>query len=322
VSFRNEINFYKNIFPILQSFQREHHLNEVINCFPKYYGSRLNLSGITDKVDSDAFLLLENLKPLNFVNLERTEGFDLEVTKLVIGALAEMHAVALALKLKKPEVFAEKVRKDLRTMRLSDDFSKSIERNLHRVVDSVEELRPFLDRIRKIPFSTMYPPNTPREPFATISHNDCWVNNVLVQRDIDGRPVKVKLVDFQIADYGSPAKDVLFLIFTSVKERIVVENYDELIELYYENFTALLRRFECDLEPFSRQAFEEELKYEAKNSQFCHVLLMLFPIFAPKGSVMEISDLKPSDIGSGEPTELHRQKLIFVVEQFVKRNWI
>jgi hypothetical protein len=62
VTFRNEIAFYKEILPILQDFQRQHGVKEVIDFVPKYYGSRRNLKGDEGKVDQDAVLLLENLK--------------------------------------------------------------------------------------------------------------------------------------------------------------------------------------------------------------------------------------------------------------------
>jgi uncharacterized ubiquitin-like protein YukD len=66
VTFRNEIAFYKKIVPLLQDFQKQHGVKEVIDFVPKYYGSRLNLKGDEGKVDQDAVLLLENLKLANY----------------------------------------------------------------------------------------------------------------------------------------------------------------------------------------------------------------------------------------------------------------
>lgn len=61
VSFKLESAFYSTIVPTLQEFQREHGVQEVIDFFPKFYGSRNNLNG-GDNVDGHAVLLLENLK--------------------------------------------------------------------------------------------------------------------------------------------------------------------------------------------------------------------------------------------------------------------
>jgi hypothetical protein len=84
----------------------------------------------------------------------------------------------------------------------------------------------------------------------------------------------------------------------------------------------VLLELKCDIAEFSREAFDNELTLEARNTQFVHTVLMLFPIFAPKGTITDIANTKPSDIGNVEPTDLHKEKLVFVVEEFAKRNWI
>lgn len=61
VTFRIETAFYDIVIPTLQDFEREQGIEKVIDFFPKLYGARLNLNG-SDKVDSDAIILLENLK--------------------------------------------------------------------------------------------------------------------------------------------------------------------------------------------------------------------------------------------------------------------
>lgn len=61
VTFNLESAFYEIIIPTLQAFQREQGVKEVIDFFPKYYGSRKNLDG-GEQVDGNAVLLLENLK--------------------------------------------------------------------------------------------------------------------------------------------------------------------------------------------------------------------------------------------------------------------
>jgi hypothetical protein len=110
VTFRNEIAFYKNIVPLLQDFQREHGVKEVIDFVPKYYGSRLNKNCDEGKVDKDAVLLLENLKVANYTTMERREGFDLDAAKLIITNMAVYHAVPLALKMEKPDVFEKEIK--------------------------------------------------------------------------------------------------------------------------------------------------------------------------------------------------------------------
>lgn len=61
ISFKMESAFYSIIVPTLQKFQRQQEVTDVIDFFPKFYGSRNNLDG-SDRVDQNAVLLLENLK--------------------------------------------------------------------------------------------------------------------------------------------------------------------------------------------------------------------------------------------------------------------
>lgn len=61
VTFKLEKAFYDTIIPTLKEFEYKHGPINVLECFPKFYGARLNLNG-SDKVDSDAVILLENLK--------------------------------------------------------------------------------------------------------------------------------------------------------------------------------------------------------------------------------------------------------------------
>ncbi|RZC39235.1 EcKinase domain containing protein [Asbolus verrucosus] len=320
VTFRNEIGFYKNIVPTLQNFQREHGVQEVIDFSSKYIGSRINLKDDNTQVDSDAVLLLENLKLSNFKNLERTEGFDLDVSKLVIKDLAYLHGVSLALKLQKPDVFENEVKRFLTTLKMDDsEGAEQMKAKIRKLIESVDGCKPFVSRVMK---AIDQPPNLqPREPFATISHNDVWVNNTMIQLDRK-KPIKNKLVDFQVCNYGSPAKDLLFFLFSSVKNHILEKHYNDLVQFYHRTFTSVLKELKCDTTQFSFGAFEKELDYEARNSQFGHIVFMCFPIFAPKGSVKDIAELLPGEFSDGPPTELHKQKLAFVIKEFIKRNWI
>lgn len=60
--FKQEIGFYTEILPALENLQREQHLEEVYDIFPKIYASRKNLHGRNDEIDEHAVLLMENLK--------------------------------------------------------------------------------------------------------------------------------------------------------------------------------------------------------------------------------------------------------------------
>lgn len=62
LQFRKEIDFYREVLPALQGFQREQDIGEVWNIFPKVFAARRNLDGVGEEIDEHAVILLENLK--------------------------------------------------------------------------------------------------------------------------------------------------------------------------------------------------------------------------------------------------------------------
>ncbi|KAJ3658378.1 hypothetical protein Zmor_010118 [Zophobas morio] len=319
-TFKNEIGFYNNIVPALHEFQREQGMDELVDFSPTYYGGRINLTGDSSVVDSDAVLLLENLKTVGYKNFERTLGFDLDTSKLIVADLAHLHAVPLGLKLKKPDVFETEVKKYLAPF--NPQRPDSSYQRFFATIDKIDELKLFKKRIQKA-FDNSLQQSEAREPFATVVHQDCWVNNIMIKVE-KGKSVKNKFVDFQICDYGSPAKDLIYFLFLSVQNNVLEKHYDDLIRYYHQTFTSTLQKLKCDTTRFSFDALLKEINYEAAHSQFIQLMFRTFPIFATKGTVKELSEITPADLipETAETTDLHKQKLIFIVKQFVKQNWI
>ncbi|XP_044260338.1 uncharacterized protein LOC123008549 [Tribolium madens] len=319
-SFKTEIAFYKEVVPTLEKFEQELRISQdgITNLFPKYYGSRINLIKNSTKVDSDAILLLENLKFEDFSTMERTQGFNLEVSKVIVERLAYFHSLSLSLKLKKPEIFQEKIKRYLTTSPPEKD-TRIVEK-LIKLIKDTPDCSPYVQRARHSLMKLLHPPPLSREPFATFTHEDFWVNNILVKSQ--PTTTVVKFIDFQRPRYASPVRDLIFFLFTSVQNHTLEENCDDLIQLYYENFISVLCKLNCDISDFTFEKFQQELKFEAGCTQFGHVVFMLNFILAPKESVKEdltMEDLLKSLDGGNE---LQKAKLVLVVREFAKRNWI
>ena len=67
---------------------------------------------------------------------------------------------------------------------------------------------------------------------------------MMFRLDENGNTLDVKLIDFQISYWGSPAGD-LFLI-SSVKDDIKVKYFDEFIEFYHEKLVESLKKLNYD----------------------------------------------------------------------------
>lgn len=327
ITFKKEVSMYKTVSVVLNEFLLEYGDEENMDVFARYYGSRISLDPSSNVVDDDAVLLLENLKVKGYSIGNRFEGFDLRTSEQIVKVLANFQAITLALKLKRPNIFNERIKPILQPMKgfsdISDEIKEGVHNALMNILEKSDELAPHLQAIddyMRRGGKVMEEGTAAREPFATIGHGDFWVNNIMIKSAGDN--IAVKIVDFQIADYGSAVRDLIFFLYTSVQRNVIDGHSIELIQLYYDTFIQVLRRFDCDVTPFNFQAFTEELKYEAKESQLFHCLVMLQPIFAVNGAVKEVKDLCPEDMLSTERHEEYEPKVIHTVLSFIKNKWL
>ena len=162
----------------------------------------------------------------------------------------------------------------------------------------------------------------PREPYATFSHADLWVNNTMFCYDSDNEnyPVGVKFLDFQGNVYDSPAKDLLFFLYTSAAEGVMANNYDELIHLYHQNFTDCLNGVGCDISHFTLQLLLDEIDMFAP-SEVHHVLFMLLPFSADKTEVGELYGVDTKTLYH-KPNEIYKRKAKEYITDYVQRGWL
>lgn len=96
--------------------------NQLFNCFPSYYGSRISLSSDAAKVDRDAVLVQENLTVRGYRPGNRHKPYDLAHTVLILHNIAQYHALPLALRLKKPKVYKQFVRPYFKKFNMNENM--------------------------------------------------------------------------------------------------------------------------------------------------------------------------------------------------------
>lgn len=327
-TFKKEIAFYNTIIPTLQKFQLECGVKEVMNFFPKLYGARLNLNN-NDNFDENAVILLENIKHSGYNIGDRFVGFDFESAKEILNDLAVFHATPIALKLKKPDVFKEKIMPYLKKIQLfvlEENMQTAIIEQMVGIIkknDSVNMHVSKVEEVLKNSNNRIHLPAYQTEPFATMCHNDYWLNNTMLKYDENTKRIKNIMVDFQILEYGSPGNDVVFFLYSSVQKKVIDDNYDELINIYYNKFIDTLQKLHCDIKPFSYDKFLDQLKQSAYHMQFFHTFLMYKPIFTKKEGVKDMQETSPDIMLSLEYlSDDYYDKCYTLVKDFVKRNWI
>lgn len=262
---------------------------------------------------------------------DRLVGLNFDDAKMIIRDLARFHAVPIALKILKPDVFQAKVMPALKRNKGLEQLPEAVGLAFHNSIieGAVEqdELTPYLERLKKVvdyaavnPLVNRPPPN---ELFASISHSDYWVSNTMLLRDKNGKAIKNKIVDLQIITYNSVVRDLVFFMFTSVINTDLDKHYQEFLQIYHDNFINTLKTFKIDLSPFTWDAFIKELE-EVAPTEVYHVLVMLKPICTERGKIEHsLEDFEESDWGRKDllgPS--HRKKLKDTILAFVKLNWI
>lgn len=106
-TFEKEAKFYTQVIPELEQFQRELNISDPLDIFIKCHGARLEER--SGEVVIEAAMVLDNIKLQGYDIGKRSEGFDREHVSVILKKLAQFNAVPLALKIKKPKVFQEKI---------------------------------------------------------------------------------------------------------------------------------------------------------------------------------------------------------------------
>lgn len=80
-----------------------------------------------------------------------------------------------------------------------------------------------------------------RSGFKVLNHGDDWLNNMMFKGTED-----VKLIDFQLSFWGSPANDLIYFFVSSVADDIKTQTYDDLLEIYHSELEKTLQALNYD----------------------------------------------------------------------------
>ncbi|XP_072381947.1 uncharacterized protein [Diabrotica undecimpunctata] len=322
VSFNVEKEFYNTIVPTLQDFQRKQGITKVIDCFPRLYGARNNLENNGEKVDNNAALVLENLKSQGFDNIDRFQGFDLATAKMILKSLAEFHAIPVAIKVKDTKTFEKNI-KAFMSCNFPSPPKPPVE-YIFEIIYNVlqdESYKKFIPKIQESfkKFSLLC--DEFREPFATITHRDLWVNNIMVKQ-VENTTEEVKIVDFQLYSYDSPAADIFFFLFSSVNFDVLKNHVDDLFKYYQQHFQKTLKDLDCDLD-FSYEKFIEELSLATRWELAHTIFFVCFVINGPKGGLPMPKDVneKP-DVSKIKIPDFVADRIKWILSECDRRNWL
>ncbi|GLH00635.1 Uncharacterized protein GBIM_06959 [Gryllus bimaculatus] len=253
--FKREISIYNDVLPKLYAFADSRLGSGLFKKFsPAFY-----------ETSREDILILEDLKPQGFVMASRKNRLDYPHAKLIIQNLARFHALSFVYSECYPEflsdfvdsLFGEMNRKRLEmfmpsllkgitdTVRKWEGFGE-IASKLDRLLDT------FVDRIINV--------NNPTDAFVNVLiHGDCWVNNILFNYSEAGVPKDMRFVDFQIARKTSPAIELQYFLFTSLRNQVRIDHFEDLLREYCEVFATYAKKLGYTGTVFTYEDLQKEI---------------------------------------------------------------
>ncbi|XP_050550745.1 uncharacterized protein LOC118265721 isoform X3 [Spodoptera frugiperda] len=264
-------------------------------------------------------LVLENLLPQGYGPHDRFHSIDWPYAAAAVRELAKMHALSFAFAKKHPEEF-EKAMKNI-----SLDWPEEIMETMIRqaVPSAVKVVSPehkeafvkFMDESLKTTYFDILKPVNSK---LAIIHRDYRGNNLLHRRREDGT-VDIKIVDLQTLQGGSPVTDLIYFIFTGSDEKFRAQYFDKLLDHYYTELSAAMKRLQLNPdEVFSRADFDYEMKEKLPFGLTLAVFTLPVVTVEMENAPQVDESLDISKFNVEKTSDLYAERLNGVVNDYVK----
>nr|XP_023024456.1 uncharacterized protein LOC111512548 [Leptinotarsa decemlineata] len=286
--FQNECLFYNKIWPTLLSFQELYYgtgkarFNKIPTCHV-----------VSEKHDQ---LVLENLKYKNFKPAERRLFYDKEHLELILKEYGKFHGVSMAYKLKFNKQFKYYTAKmydfwkDINKLPAMKVYLEITMHQCYAYLVSESKKGPMIGFLKYAQdLEKSMRPTRYCDDYSVILHGDCWSHNIMLKYNDSGKPIDLRLIDFQFAYVGTPVYDLSYLIYSGGTKEIFDE-LDHYLEVYHESLRNTLRKYECDPDTYPFHM----LKYEwtrYSNFGFVMGLVLIKEKFMYENKEMTLSEI-------------------------------
>ncbi|XP_043064967.1 uncharacterized protein LOC108095658 [Drosophila ficusphila] len=194
---------------------------------------------------SDYYVLLEDLRPRGFKNINRLEGMDQLHTESVLKKFAQWHA-ASAVRVATKGPYEEKFTKGfLSNNEIVDAFCN---RSVKVFLDHVNLVRGHESYLKDLRIASekvlesVEDLNTPKpDEFLVLNHGDGWANNIMFQYNEKNEIQNTYFVDLQLPKWGSVAQDLYYFLLSSTSLDIKTSKFDYFIWYYHSELVKHLK---------------------------------------------------------------------------------
>ncbi|KAL1498378.1 hypothetical protein ABEB36_009185 [Hypothenemus hampei] len=238
--YRNEINFFSNIFPELNKFQRNKKVQSLFANIPNYLGGHLS--------NNKQFLVMENVSAAGYKLYETQDCFPSDFLKTIFKVYARFHALSFAYKHEYPDGFynltkdlvdvVEILNKEGLCMSMEHTYNAAVDVfNPETDADIIKRLTAIGDVKEKYFNLRFYNGN-----YECLLHGNCFIPNILVKTETweEKEKYDVMLLNFQFAYVGTPVFDLCHFFYSSAPKADLDRLYDYL-KYYHRCFSIFLK---------------------------------------------------------------------------------
>ncbi|XP_063225545.1 uncharacterized protein LOC134532708 [Bacillus rossius redtenbacheri] len=282
--FDNEVFFFGELLPFLleSSGGGGDDDGDVSGLFPRYR--------FAHRDDLQFLVAMDDLTPLGYAT--PTKPLDRAHAAMALEALARFHALSYVAKRTRPGEFRalmSRLQYPRKTSYMRAMLETLNDNCVRRAVGLYREARPegsarYSRHLRALVddsselYGELY---EGREPLAALCHGDLTRDNLLFRHDGEGLPAAVRLIDFQLLSYSSPAVDVFLVLFAATDAAAREAHWDSLLDGYHAALIAAVSRSAgcCSQESLLRDLGREVFMAEFK--KYCHQAFYVNNFFEP-----------------------------------------
>ncbi|CAG2055221.1 unnamed protein product [Timema podura] len=297
--FKQEISMYQKVLP----------------AFYRIAEGRLEAPSLTAKcypLDNDELLVMEDLRPSGFRMADRRQGLDYDHCLVAVKALARLHGMSVATHEQDPDVFQDLKIEKIYTESGRDNVKFHLDRpfkKLKEVVEGMNGFERFVEKIQRIHDDLMdnmiMMMNPEKNVFRVMNHGDFWVNNMLFSYDEKDKVSDIKMLDFQMSKFVTPALDLHYFLVSSPSMEVRKNSVDHLLEEYHTELCDVLKRLDCAHKQITLQRLQEELKDNGFFAVNVMAALLAIVVADPEDAP-DFSDMTEESIKSGEDNTMSK----------------
>ncbi|XP_062565776.1 uncharacterized protein LOC134228028 [Armigeres subalbatus] len=211
-------------------------------------------------------MILNDVTQQGYVMVNRIQGLDAAHAKMSLRAMAKLHATSVKLLEIYPKIY-ERYTTGMFT-RETDAFHIFFQSTYDALTDEIYTWEPewhyYADKMRNlrphfIEQALCVFDNECEEDLRVFVHSDLWTNNLMFKYDAKGQPIDVLILDFQYCCYATPAIDLFYFFFTSTRDEIRQNCFDEYMHYYYCHLTKYSKRLNCTKRFPTLHQFQQQL---------------------------------------------------------------